>query len=183
MSQSFVSEEPYPSEVPGLAHLVWLAVVALSVTTVLLIIVAPLAQAAGYYGFAAKIYATFSYVCHQIPERSFHLAGHKFGVCSRCTGLYSGIALAALTYPLARPLTRTTTPRLFWLFLAAVPIAIDFSLGYFGIWHNTHVSRFVTGAILGAVTIFFILPGLVELSSMFVRVIRRERRSPPPITT
>jgi uncharacterized membrane protein len=114
---------------------------------------------------AAAIYKGFSYLCHQIPERSFHLGAQKFGVCSRCTGLYSGFALAALVYPLTRSLKRTDTPRLLWLVLAALPLAIDFSLGYFSLWQNTHLSRFVTGALLGSVTVFYIVPGLIELSS------------------
>jgi hypothetical protein len=41
---------------------------------------------------------------------------------------------------------------------------IDFSLGFLGIWQNTHLSRFATGALLGAVAAFFIMPGLIDLS-------------------
>jgi uncharacterized membrane protein len=36
----------------------------------------------------ALIYIGSGYVCHQRPERSFHLGGHKLPVCARCTGLY-----------------------------------------------------------------------------------------------
>ena len=144
-----------------------------------LILAAPLAQASGHTAVASAIYSGFSFVCHQIPERSFNLAGHKFGVCSRCTGLYSGLALAALAYPRVRSLKQTDTPRLFWLFLATLPLAIDFSLGYFNIWHNNHLSRFVTGALLSSVAVFFIIPGLIELSS----TVGQRFRSPetPPL--
>ena len=131
------------------------------------IIAAPLAQAHGHSQFASSIFGTFSFVCHQIPERSFHLAGNKFAVCSRCTGLYSGFAVAVLAYPLARSINRTDTPSLLWLILAALPLAIDFSLGYFNIWANTQVSRFVTGALLSSVAVFYIVPGLVELTTKF----------------
>ena len=158
-----------PSEriFPAVAVWVFISLVALAVVAA--IIGAPLAQSNGYPTFATWIYETFSYVCHQIPERSFHLAGHKFAVCSRCTGLYSGLAFAALLYPLVRSLKRPDTPRIFWLFLAAAPLAIDFSLGYFGVWHNTHLSRFATGTLLGSVAVFYILPGLIELSSSIQR--------------
>jgi len=132
---------------------------------VALIVVTPLAQASGHAPFASAIYKTFSFVCHQIPERSFHLAGYKFAVCSRCTGLYSGFALAALIYPIVRSLRQTETPSIVWLFLATVPLVIDFSLGYFSIWQNNHASRFATGALLGSVAVFYILPGLIELGS------------------
>ena len=51
----------------------------------------------------------------------------------------------------------------FWLFLAMIPIGIDWSLGVFGIWENTHLSRFLTGLILGAACGLFIVPALVEI--------------------
>jgi uncharacterized membrane protein len=147
------------------AWLVWALVVGIAFGLIGLIFAAPIAQAAGHASLASAIYSGFGYVCHQIPERSFHLAGHKFGVCSRCTGLYSGFALAALVYPFVRSLKRTDTPRILWLFVAAMPLAIDFSLGYFNIWQNTHLSRFMTGALLSSVAVFYIIPGLIELSS------------------
>jgi uncharacterized membrane protein len=133
-----------------------------------LIIGAPLAQANGHAAFASAIYKAFSFVCHQIPERSFHLIGYKFAVCSRCTGIYSGLAIAVLIYPLVRSFDNTQTPSLIWLFVAAAPLAIDWSLGYFSIWQNNHASRFATGALLGTTAVFYILPGLIELSSRIV---------------
>ncbi len=144
-------------------------VTTIALTLVTMIVSAPLAQANGHAPFAFTIYKAFSFVCHQIPERSFHLAGHQFAVCSRCTGLYSGFAVAALVYPLARSLKRTDTPRRLWLILAAVPLLIDFSLTYFGVWSNTHLTRFSTGALLGVMAAFYVMPGLVELSSTIAR--------------
>jgi uncharacterized membrane protein len=32
-------------------------------------------------------------ICHQIPDRSFHLAGHRLPLCARCTGTYLGVAV------------------------------------------------------------------------------------------
>ena len=158
--------------------MVWSFVAAIAVGIVGLILLAPIAEAAGHTALASTIYSIFSYVCHQIPERSVHLAGHKFAVCSRCTGLYSGFAFASLVYPLIRSLKRTDPPRIFWLFLAAMPLAIDFSLGYFNIWHNTHLSRFLTGALLSSVAVFYIIPGLLELS-LTVADRFRAHESPP----
>lgn len=160
------------------AWIVWVFVVAVSFGLVSLIVAAPIAQAGGHPTLASAIYSAFSFVCHQIPERSFHLTGHKFAVCSRCTGLYSGFALAALVYPLVRSLKRTDTPRIFWLILAVVPLVIDFALGYFNIWHNNHLSRFVTGALLSSIAAFYIIPGLVELSSTVAQRFRSRESSP-----
>lgn len=54
-------------------------------------IAAPLLDAWG-----AGIYAALGWVCHQRPERSWHLAGKPLGVCVRCVGLYVGALLGAL---------------------------------------------------------------------------------------
>src|SRR6266849_2679255 len=172
MSATLIESESIGEKATGAARraiATWAVTCAVAIAIVALIVGAPLAQSSGHTSFALTIYKAFSFVCHQIPERSFHIAGHQFGVCSRCTGLYSGFAVAALSYPLARSLKRTDTPSRVWLILAAVPLVVDFSLGYFSIWHNTHLSRFVTGALLSSVAVFYIMPGLIELSSAIGR--------------
>jgi uncharacterized membrane protein len=143
---------------------IWFTVAAGCLAMMLLIIGAPLALNAGHPFLGLTIYRSFSYVCHQIPERSFFIAGHQFAVCARCTGLYAGFTLAALVYPLVRSLKQTEAPPRKWLFIAAAPLAVDFALGFFGIWNNTHSSRFVTGALLGSVAAFYVMPGLIDLS-------------------
>ena len=45
---------------------------------------------------AAVVHAAAAHVCHQRPERSFHLAGARLPVCARCTGLYVSAAAGAL---------------------------------------------------------------------------------------
>jgi uncharacterized membrane protein len=144
--------------------MMWLAVAMGSLTVMSLIIGAPLTIKAGHPIWGLAIYRAFSYVCHQIPERSFFIAEHQFAVCARCTGLYAGFTLATVVYPLVRPLTQIETPHRNWLFFAAAPLAVDFALGFFGIWNNTHFSRFGTGALLGAVAVFYVMPGLMDLS-------------------
>jgi uncharacterized membrane protein len=144
--------------------LMWSIVSAASLLMMAMITGAPLAQARGHNLLALGLYGVFNRLCHQIPERSFFVAGHQFAVCARCTGLYAGFTVATLCYPLVRSLQSTDSPPRRWLFIAAVPLAIDFSLGFFGIWENTHLSRFVTGALLGAVGVFYVMPGLIDLS-------------------
>jgi uncharacterized membrane protein len=157
------------------AIFVWAVISFLSLVVVALIVAAPLALAQNHLDFASAIYRTFSYACHQISERSFHLAGHQFAVCSRCTGLYAGFAFATLGYPIVRSLKQTDTPRIIWLILSTIPLAIDFSLTYFGVWENNHLSRFVTGGLLGAVAALFVVPGLIDLAL----TVRRKFRSEP----
>lgn len=43
-------------------------------------------------------------------------------------------------------------------------MAIDFGIEFLGLGHNTHFSRFATGALLGAVAVFYVMPGLLDLS-------------------
>jgi uncharacterized membrane protein len=142
----------------------WFIVAAGSLAVVALIVGAPLALATGHALLAQPIYQAFSYVCHQIPDRSFFIAGHQFAVCARCTGIYAGFTAATLFYPLVKSLRQLETPARKWLFLAAAPLAIDFSLTFLGIWNNTHFSRFATGALLGTVSVFYVMPGLLDLS-------------------
>src|SRR6267143_1144615 len=152
--QSFTDHRPF---------LMWSVVAVACLMLVGMILGAPVALARGHNGFALAIYGAFSHLCHQIPERSFFIAGHQFAVCARCTGLYAGFTVATLCYPLLRSLRRTDTPERRWLFIAAAPLAVDFSLGFFGLWENTHLSRLLTGALLGSVAVFYVMPGLVDL--------------------
>jgi uncharacterized membrane protein len=129
-----------------------------------LVVAAPWASAHGHYAFARTVYEGFGYVCHQIPARSFQLEGHPFAVCARCTGIYAGFALGVALYPLVRSWQRAEVPARIWLFIAAGPLIVDFALGFFGIWENTHFSRLLTGALFGTVCAFFVVPALIDLS-------------------
>jgi len=129
-----------------------------------LVVFAPLAAAGGHDELAQVVYRAFGILCHQRPDRSYFIDGHKLAVCSRCTGVYAGFAFTLLVYPLVRSLRIATTPPRSWLLLAAVPMGIDFSLTFFGIWENTHTSRLLTGLLLGSVAVFYVVPGLIDLS-------------------
>jgi uncharacterized membrane protein len=151
----------------------WSIIALGSLTVSAAIIAAPLALSSGHLVWALPLYHAFSFVCHQIPERSFFIAGHPFAVCARCSGLYAGFTLATIAYPLVRSLKKTNAPPRKWLFIAAAPLAIDYALGVFGIWNNTHSSRFLTGALLGAVSVFYVMPGLLDLG---LRLTGRKRQ-------
>ena len=56
----------------------------------------PAASTIGY-AFTALVYKAGSLVCHQRPERSFQLSAMPLPVCARCTGIYFGGAIAAIT--------------------------------------------------------------------------------------
>ena len=157
----------------------WLVSVGTVLALVSLILVAPLAAADGHNGVAFAIYRAFGTLCHQLPERSYFIDGHKFAVCSRCTGIYAGFAFTLLVYPLIRSLRNTSTPPRSLLIFAAIPLAIDFSLTFFGFWENTHTSRLLTGALLGSVSVFYVMPGIIDLS---LRSLTKKTHRPRPVT-
>jgi uncharacterized membrane protein len=149
------------------AFKVWVIASAVVLLWLALILSAPLLISNGFTAASASIYSFFSYICHQIPERSLDIAGHQLAVCSRCFGVYLGLVVGMLIYPFWRPIDETEPIPRFWLFLSLIPITIDWSLTIFGIWENTHFSRFVTGAVLGATCATFIVPALVEIVRNF----------------
>ncbi len=142
----------------------WLAAGTVVLAVMALVFGAPVALATGHPVLGQSIYGAFGHVCHQIPDRSFFIAGHQLAICARCTGLYAAFAVTVLAYPLIRSLRQTTTPERKWLFIAALPLTIDVGLTLFGIWDNTHLSRFATGALLGVVSVFYVMPGLMDLA-------------------
>lgn len=143
---------------------IWLVGSAIALVWVLLILLPPVAKANGFTAVSGPLYSFFSLICHQMPARSFHIEGEQFGVCSRCFGVYFGILLGFAIYPLWRRIDETEPVSRIWLFLSLVPISVDWSLTVFGIWENTHLSRFLTGLILGVACATFIVPALVEIS-------------------
>lgn len=140
----------------------WGVTLAIVFVWVFAIVLAPVASELGW-AVAGTLYTFFSYICHQIGERSFHLDGHPLAVCSRCFGVYFGLFAGLVAYPLWRKIDDVEPLPRIWLFLSLVPIGIDWSLTIFGIWENNHLSRFITGLILGVACATYIVPAVVEI--------------------
>lgn len=145
------------------AILAWSIGFGLVFVWVFVILFAPFAEANSWTNISAPIYKFFSFLCHQMPSRSFHVENHAFAVCSRCFGIYFGLLAGFVVYLFIRKIEEIEPIPRFWLFLALIPIGVDWALTAFGIWENTHLSRFITGLILGATCAIFIVPALVEL--------------------
>lgn len=143
---------------------VWMIGLSVVFIWVLAIVASPIAKANGLVAISSPFYHFFSFICHQISARSFHVEGEPFGVCSRCFGVYFGLLFGFAIYPLWRNITEIEPLPRFWLFLSLIPISVDWSLTIFGIWENTHLSRFITGLILGVACATFIVPALVEIT-------------------
>lgn len=150
---------------------------------VLAVLAAPWLPAA----VAAIAYAIGSLVCHQIPERSFHLAGVQLPVCARCSGIYAGAAIGAWI-PLLRAFrpswTRpggiaASTAR--WIVVAAaVPTVLSIVVERAGIANVTNTIRAMTGLPLGAGVAFVVTATLATLHYKECAPPRPTRPSPPP---
>ncbi len=57
-----------------------------------------------------KTHAIGYAVCHQIPARSFHLAGQALPLCARCTGIYLGTLFGIVGMALMRRYHSTELP-------------------------------------------------------------------------
>lgn len=152
-----------PKHIKKQAITAWSLGFAVVFVWVFVILLAPVAEANNLTYISAPIYKFFSVLCHQIPSRSFHIENHQFAVCTRCFGVYFGLLLGFVVYPFFRPIEEIEPLPRIWLFLALVPMGVDWSLGFFEIWENTALSRFLTGLILGVACAIFIVPALVEL--------------------
>jgi uncharacterized membrane protein len=101
---------------------------------------------------AAVIYAVGSLICHQRPERSFHLDHAQLPVCARCAGIYAGAAIGAIAATgWWRPGARSVVPapRL-PLIAAAIPTAITLIVEWGGLADPGNSWRAVSGVVLGA---------------------------------
>lgn len=129
-----------------------------------LIILAPLLAWRGHSFSSGINYLIFSPVCHQMASRSFFVFGHQMAVCSRCTGIYFGFFASTLLFFVLIKMKKVPDLSYRVLFLAVIALAIDFAAG-FTVVGNTKVSRFFTGFIVGAIALFFVLPGVLELGN------------------
>ena len=120
-----------------------------AVAWVTLVLTAPVALSRGRLPvFTLAVYQAGALVCHQRPERSFHLAGVQLPVCARCFGLYLSGA-AGLTFASRNRRALSARAARMLLALAALPIATTVALEWLGTIQTSNVQRMLTGLPLG----------------------------------
>jgi uncharacterized membrane protein len=97
---------------------------------------------------SATVFAVSSRICHQMPERSFHISGIQMPVCARCAGLYVTGALGALLGWMAISRLEARRRQLL-LFAAAVPTAITWTLEFVGVMAFSNSARALAALPLG----------------------------------
>lgn len=91
------------------------------------------------------VFLVFRTLCHQRPERTLVVLGAPMLVCSRCAGLYAGVALGALFALPERALGQGRA-----LVLGAVALTlVDVVTQDLGVHPPLHPVRLVTGLLLG----------------------------------
>jgi len=124
-----------------------------AVTWLALLILAPVLPAPG----AAILYALGSRICHQRPERSFHLFAVQLPVCARCAGIYAGAAAGSLLMLRTSLLERLSrvSPRLL-LAAGALPTLLTVVLEWSGTWAGANNARAAAGVPLGLAVAFVV---------------------------
>ena len=127
------------------------------------IVGAPMLASQAHFAPASFIYLIFSNVCHQIPDRSFIVAGFPLAICHRCSGIYLGLMLGSL---FKNPfLHHSAEIRRVWVLASIVPLLIDALLPVVGIWTGSPASRFLTGLLFGTMLSALLFQGILELLS------------------
>jgi uncharacterized membrane protein len=121
------------------------------------------------------IYSAFSPLCHQLDNRTFHLFGYKFAVCSRCFFIYFGFFIGAILYTIFIGFNRVYIPHLIFLILPLFLIFFDFFLDLVNLYKNSTLSRSVTGFIAGISVSFFLIPGLLKFIEEIISYIYHKK--------
>jgi uncharacterized membrane protein len=119
---------------------------------------APILSATGHQLLARPIYFYFHFLCHQDPDRSFHIAGHQMAVCERCLAIYGALLVGGLVFALLRSRLAPLSPR--GLLLFALPMAVDGLTQLAGLRESTWELRLATGALFGFGVCWLVLPHL-----------------------
>jgi len=121
---------------------------------------APLLLSCSFPIAAFFTYLPFSFICHQMPERSFTLLNYPLAVCHRCSGIYLGLFLGTLLSPLF--FRMTSRAQRICIISAAIALTLDALIPLTGLWRGFWLCRFLTGFIFGGAAAPFAVMGLGE---------------------
>jgi uncharacterized membrane protein len=110
-----------------------------------LLIAAPLLPAI----VAAGIYMTGALICHQIPERSFHIGAAQLPVCARCIGIYTGVAIATWYAVYRAAATWKYVSPAVVLSIGAAPVAMTVLFEWAALWQPSNAVRGLSGLTFG----------------------------------
>ena len=132
--------------------IVWIVVTAMAIAAPLLANMSP--------WFSAGCYLGLKPLCHQLTERSFHLSGHKMGLCARCFGIFAGMSVFGV---ISLILKRRFSLPLTAMFAFVAPMAVDGVAQIFGLWNTGNILRLTTGVLAAFGIVFWVYPIIFEL--------------------
>lgn len=125
-----------------------------------LLVAAPVLPA----GVAAALYAIGSQICHQRPDRSFHVMDAQLPVCARCIGIYAGAAVGTAVAIAARSCGMLAhLPSRMLLIAGAVPTVVTIAAEWSGAWGGSNGVRAAAGMPLGCVAALVVAQGVATL--------------------
>ena len=143
------------------------AVAAVAAAWLLLLITAPFLTTP----VAGVLYVGGALICHQLPERSFHLQGIQLPVCGRCLGLYGGAAVGsaigaagfARRWLARRPRLRTRSAKLVATGVAAGPTLATFALEWGLGWPISNAVRAIAALPFGFAVALVVVSALAKV--------------------
>ena len=115
-------------------------------------------QTAHMNPFARWVYDSGDVNCHQRASRTMFINGNEMPYCSRCLGIFIGLAAGAIF-----SLFYILDLKVWYILGALAPMGVDGVGQLFGLWESTNIVRLVTGGLAGFITgialgyIFFVL--------------------------
>ncbi len=109
-------------------------------------------------GFGTAIDLVFLGMCHRRAARTIVLDGVAMPLCSRCAGIFLGVALAAA---IGRPILAMRTWRVLFAIACALMLTdvVTQDLGLHPVWHPT---RITSGLLVGYLMVVGFLSGLAR---------------------
>ena len=136
---------------------------ALTAASVVWIVAIPAASSSGGGTLHAAVHAFASFICHQLPERSFAWGSHPWVVCARCLGLYAAApagAMAALAVGATRAFDASRNVRL--AVAAGAPTLLTWLAEFVLGWPMSNAARFAAALPLGAAVAWLLVRTAIE---------------------
>ena len=114
---------------------------------------------------AGLLYLAGSFICHQLPERSFHLFGAQLAACARCVGIYAGVAAGLGVQALGFGNARAMSARRLRVALVAgaLPTSVTVALEWLALWQPSNAVRASAGLTLGVALAFVVVEAAARL--------------------
>ena len=120
---------------------------------------------------AGVLYAAGALICHQLPDRSFHVQGIQLPVCARCFGLYGGAAVGsavgvagfARRWLAGRPLLWRQSTKWAATGVAAIPTLATFALEWGFGWPFSNAVRAIAALPLGFAVALVVVSALATV--------------------